>query len=249
MDLAGQGAVVTGAGQGIGRATALLLAQRGANVCVVDLNAGTAEETAAQIRDLGRQAVVCQTDVTDSAQVRAMVQRAIEALGQVHIFVNNVGWTRYTKFLEEDEAYWDRVLAINLKSQILCCHAILPHMIERQYGRIVNVSSDAGRLGVVNETVYSAAKAGVIGLTKALAREFARYNVLVNCIAPGSADTPLLHEMFTPEQIAERTKVVPLRRPAQPEEVAEGIVFMASPAARYITGQVLSVSGGVSMIG
>lgn len=249
MDLVGQGAIVTGAGQGIGRATALLLAQRGANVCVVDLNARTAEETAGQVRALGRTALVCQTDVTDRAQVRAMVEQAIAGLGQVHILVNNVGWTRYTRFLEEDEAYWDRILAVNLKSQILCCHAVLPHMIEQKFGRIVNVASDAGRIGVVNETVYSAAKAGVMALTKALAREFARYNILVNCISPGSADTPLLHEMFTEEEIRERTKVVPLRRPAQPEEVAEAIVFMASPAARYITGQVLSVSGGVTMIG
>lgn len=249
MDLAEQGAIVTGAGQGIGRATALLLAQRGAKVCVVDLNAGTAEETAAQIRALGRTALACQTDVTDRAQVRAMVERAIAGLGQVHIMVNNVGWTRYTKFLDEDEAYWDRVLAVNLKSQILCCHAVLPHMVEQKYGRIVNVASDAGRIGVVNETVYSAAKAGVMAMTKALAREFARYNVLVNCISPGSADTPLLHEMFTDEEIRERTKVVPLRRPAQPEEVGEAIVFLVSPAARYITGQVLSVSGGVTMIG
>ncbi|MBI4505916.1 MAG: SDR family NAD(P)-dependent oxidoreductase, partial [Chloroflexi bacterium] len=126
MDMAEQSAIVTGAGRGIGRATALLLAQRGANVCVVDLDAVTAEETAAQIRALGRTALACQTDVTDRAQVRAMVERAIAGLGQVHIMVNNVGWTRYTKFLEEDEAYWDRVLAVNLKSQILCCHAVLP---------------------------------------------------------------------------------------------------------------------------
>lgn len=249
MDLAGQGAIVTGSGQGIGRATALLLAQRGANVCVVDLNRETAEETGAQVRALGRSAVVCHTDVADRAQVVGMVQQAIAALGQVHILVNNVGWTRYTRFLEEDEAYWDRVLAINLKSQILCSHALLPHMIERQYGRIVNVASDAGRVGVVNETVYSAAKGGVLGLTKALAAEFARYNVLVNCVSPGSADTPLLRQMFTPEQIQERAKPILLRRPAQPEEIAEAIVFFVSPAARYITGQILSVSGGITRIG
>lgn len=247
MNLAGKVALVTGAGQGIGRAIALKLAALEADLALVDLNPATVQETAAEIEKLGRRALALQADVSRKPEVDQAVQRVLEVFGRVDILVNNAGWTKYTPFLQETEEYWDRVMAVNLKGTILCSRAVLEAMIKQGGGKIINIASDAGRVGAANEAVYSACKAGVIGFTRALAREIAGHNIRVNCVSPGTTDTPLVHQMFTPEELAKRTRPIPLGRLGQPEDIAAAVAFFASDAADYITGQVLSVSGGITM--
>jgi 2-hydroxycyclohexanecarboxyl-CoA dehydrogenase len=189
-------------------------------------------------------------DVTDAQAVRAMTARAIEALGRVDILVSNAGWDQAAPFLETREELWDKVIAINYRGHLAVTHAVLPAMIERGYGRIVTVASDAGRVGSSGEVVYSGAKGAVIAFTKAVAREVARHGINVNCVAPGLVDTPLLtgitegHENLMGAII----RSIPLRRTGAPAEVAAAICFFASADADYITGQTLSVNGGLTMI-
>jgi 2-hydroxycyclohexanecarboxyl-CoA dehydrogenase len=176
----------------------------------------------------------------------------VQQVGPIDVLVNNAGWDRVQRFVDSDEAFWDRVLAINLKGQIACAHAVLPGMIERQQGRIICVASDAGRVGSSGEVVYSAAKGGVIAFTKAVAREVARFNICVNAVAPGPADTPFL-KIFSEDPSNERiveamVRATPLRRLAQPVDVAGVIAFLASDDAAFMTGQTVSVSGGLTML-
>jgi 2-hydroxycyclohexanecarboxyl-CoA dehydrogenase len=240
-------AIVTGAGSGIGRATAQRLARDGLAVAVADVNRAAAEETAAAI---GERALAVEVDVSDAAAVRRMVADAEAFLGSVDLLVNNAGWDRIGPFIDSDEDLWDKLLAVNLKGQIACSHAVLPGMIDRRSGRIVCVASDAGRVGSSGEVVYSAAKGGVIAFTKALAREVARHGIRVNCVAPGPTDTPFLQGFAAGnERILEAmTKATPLRRLAQPDEIAAAISFLASDDAAFITGQTLSVNGGLNML-
>jgi 2-hydroxycyclohexanecarboxyl-CoA dehydrogenase len=176
----------------------------------------------------------------------------VEQVGPVDVLVNNAGWDHIARFVDTDEAFWDRVLAINLKGQIACAHAVLPGMIERKSGRIICVASDAGRVGSSGEVVYSAAKGGVIAFSKGLAREVARYGICVNAVAPGPADTPFL-KIFSEDPANERiveamVRATPLRRLAQPDDVAGVIAFLASDDAAFMTGQTVSVSGGLTML-
>lgn len=251
MRLTERVAVVTGGARGIGRGIARALAADGARAVLLDLNEAEAREAASEIQKAGGEAMALRADVTARAQVEAAVGEVLARYGTVHILVNNAGWDRPMPFIETTEEFWDRILAINLKSQIICTRAVLDAMIKQGYGKIVNIASDAGRVGSTGEAVYSAAKGGVIAFTKTLARELARHRINVNCISPGPAETPLFEEEFTkgkPGLAEALKKAIPWGRLARPEDIARAVVFLASDEAEYITGQTLSVSGGLTMI-
>ncbi|HET7421639.1 MAG TPA: SDR family NAD(P)-dependent oxidoreductase [Candidatus Dormibacteraeota bacterium] len=239
-------AIVTGAASGIGRATALGLAREGATVVVADIDEAGAGRVANEIGNAHARRV----DVTDAEQARTLAGTVVRELGRIDILVSNAGWDRAMPFVETDEAFWDRVIAINYRGHLAMTHAVVPHMIERGWGRIVTVASDAGRVGSTGEVVYSGAKGAVIAFTKGLAREVARHGVNVNCVAPGLTDTPLLAGMTEGAEklMAAIVRSIPLGRVGRPEEVARAILFFASPDADYITGQTLSVNGGLTMV-
>lgn len=240
--------VVTGGASGIGRATADALAVAGAEVFVGDLDEVGARVTCDQIRDAGGRATSLPLDVTDAGSVEAFAGMVAASAERVHALVNCVGWDRYELFLDNTPEYWEQVVQINYLGMLRVTRAFLPGMVEARDGKIVNVASDAGRVGSLGETVYAGAKAGVIGFTKSLAREMARHRINVNCICPGPTDTPLFRAL--PEKMqAALEQAIPFRRLAQPREVADAIVFFAGPGADFITGQVLSVSGGLTMNG
>jgi 2-hydroxycyclohexanecarboxyl-CoA dehydrogenase len=240
-------AFVTGAGRGIGRAIALRLAHEGAKVAVTDLDEATAASTAGEI---GAAAIACRVDVADPSSVRGAVAEAERRLGPIDVLVNNAGWDRAEPFLESSEETWDRILAINLKGVLHCVKAILPGMVERGRGRIVSISSDAGRVGSSGEAVYAAAKAGIIGFSKTLAREVARQRINVNVVCPGPTDTQLFADVMAGnEKLAEGLKrAIPFGRIGHPEDIAAAVAFLASDDAAFVTGQTLSVSGGLTMI-
>ena len=246
-------ALVTGGSRGIGRAICLRLATEGAKVAVVDILEQEAAQTAEEIKAKGAQALALKTDVTQLDQVRACVQKIKDTWGAVDILVNNAGWDKVESFVDSQPETWDKVIAINLKGPINFCHAVIPQMIERGAGKIITISSDAGRVGSTGEAVYSACKAGVIGFSKTLARELARSKINVNVVCPGPTDTALLKQVTAGERgariIEAMTKAVPFRRLGQPEEIANAVAFFASPDADFVTGQVLSVSGGLTMVG
>ncbi|MEW6272902.1 MAG: 3-oxoacyl-ACP reductase family protein [Thermodesulfobacteriota bacterium] len=244
--LTGKVALVTGAGSGIGRAIALRLAREGMRVAVSDLDEQAAKAVA---REAGQGALALRLDVTDEAGVRAAVARLEAELGGIDVLVNNAGWDKVEPFVESRVETWDRLIAINLKGPLLCAHAVLPGMIARGGGRIVSIASDAGRVGSSGEAVYSAAKAGVIGFSKTLAREVARHGVLVNAVCPGPTDTPLFQGIAqdNPKLGQALARAVPLGRLGRPEDVAGAVAFLASDDAAYVTGQTLSVSGGLTM--
>ncbi len=249
MKLQGKVAIVTGGAQGIGKAISKRLAQDGASVAIFDLKAEGGEATA---KEIGNAAIFLKTDCTKKSEVDANVAKVVEKFGKVDILVNNIGWALPTFFTEEDEAYWDKVIAVNSKTQLLVTQAVLKDMTKRkggQGGKIINLSSDAGRVGQMQGVVYSLCKAGVIGFTKGLAREVARYQISVNCVCPGPTDTQLFEEAITPKIKEAFSQIIPFKRIAKPEEIAAGVAFFASPDADYVTGQVLSVSGGLTMAG
>lgn len=246
-------ALVTGGGRGIGRAICLRLAEEGARVAVVDILMAEAEQVAADITKNGGQAITIKTDVTNLDEVRACVQQVTDTWGRVDVLVNNAGWDKLEPFVESKPETWEKVIAINLKGPIGFCHAVVPQMIARQSGKIISISSDAGRVGSTGESVYSGCKAGIIGFSKTLARELARAKVNVNVVCPGPTETPLLKGITGGEKGAKvidaMTRAVPFRRLGQPEEIAAAVAFFASPDADFVTGQVLSVSGGLTMAG
>jgi 2-hydroxycyclohexanecarboxyl-CoA dehydrogenase len=240
--------LVTGGASGIGMATVRGFAALGADVLVADVNASRGEEVAAQVRAEKGKAELVRVDVTDVASIRACRDAVLGSRGRLDVLANVAGWGHIQPFVENDDAFIDKVLALNLRGPIEMARAFFASMIERKGGRIVNVSSDAGRVGSLGESVYSAAKGGVIAFSKSLAREGARHGVLVNCVCPGPTDTPLLHSE-PPKFLEAFLKAIPLRRFAKPSEIADAILFLASSRADYVTGQVLSVNGGITMVG
>ena len=248
MTLKDKVAVVTGAASGIGRATALALADAGATVIVADINRDQGEATMATLRERGAKADFVPVDMTDAASIAAFAETVQQRHGAIDILVNGAGWGRTHPFWEGTPELWTQLTALNLVGPMTLVKALLPRMMERKSGRIVNIASDAGRVGSLGETVYAAAKGGLIAFTKSLARETARYGINVNCVCPGPTDTPLLAAV--PEGHLEAfKKAIPLRRFAQPKEVADAVVFFADDTSSYVTGQVLSVSGGLTMVG
>jgi 2-hydroxycyclohexanecarboxyl-CoA dehydrogenase len=244
-------ALVTGGGSGIGRAISLALAADGRALAVGDVGEEGAVATASTIEADGGRALALGLDVTERDSVTAGVGRAEEELGPVDILVNNAGWDELVPFLDTDEAFWDKMIEINFKGCLRVTRAILPGMVERGWGRVVNIGSDAGRVGSSNESVYSGAKGGVIAFTKTVAREVARSGVTANTVCPGPTRTPLLEGMAKGEEgkrlIASLERAVPMRRLGEPDDVAAAVAFLASEQAGYITGQTLSVSGGLTM--
>jgi len=246
LDLSGRIAVVTGAASGIGRAIALTLADAGATVAAVDRNAAGVRETVA---DLGGLSTPHVADLTDPAAIAALRDEVVRAHRAPDVLVNAAGWDRIEPFLDNDDQLWQDLTAINLLGPVRVSHAFLkPIIAAGTPARIINIASDAGRVGSLGETVYSGAKGGLIAFTKSLARETARYNINVNCVCPGPTETPLLFAV--PEKHLEAfKKAIPFRRFGKPSEIADAVVFFASDRASYITGQVLSVSGGLTMSG
>jgi 2-hydroxycyclohexanecarboxyl-CoA dehydrogenase len=237
-------AIVTGAGQGIGRGIATKLAAEGATVVVTDINETTAKETAAEIGGLG-----LATDVTSRESVAGMVEQVLEQFGRIDVLVNNAGWDKVGPFVDSDPADWDRIVQINLYGVLNTSKAVLPVMAAQGSGSVVNLASDAGRVGSSGEAVYSAAKGGVIAFTKATAREMARHQVTANCVCPGPTDTALFASVGgdNPKLRDALTKAIPLRRLGQPADLANAVAFLASDEAAFITGQTVSVSGGLTM--
>ncbi|ART56442.1 2-hydroxycyclohexanecarboxyl-CoA dehydrogenase [Acidovorax carolinensis] len=250
----GKTVIVTGGGGGIGGATCRRLASEGAKVAVFDMNLDAAEKVAADIRGNGGQAAAFACDITDRAQVDAAVAAAQTQLGPIAVLVNNAGWDVFKPFLKTVPAEWEKLIAINLTGALHMLHAVLPGMVERKYGRIVNVASDAARGGSSGEAVYSACKGGLVALSKTLAREHARQSITVNVVCPGPTDTALLAGVAEgardPAKLIEAFKsAIPLGRLGQGDDLASAIAFFGSDDAGFVTGQVLSVSGGLTMHG
>jgi 2-hydroxycyclohexanecarboxyl-CoA dehydrogenase len=253
MDLQGKVALISGGGGGIGRAVALGLARAGANTAIADIAKDNAEKVKREVEALGVEAMACAVDLTKKVDVDRMVADMITRFRQIDVLVNCQGWDRLEPFVESDEETWEKLLAINFKSVLYTCRAVLPNMISHGGGKVVNISSDAGRVGSSWEAVYAGAKGAVIAFSKTIAREVARYKINVNVVCPGLTETPLLQAVRSQSEqtakiIDSVTKATPFRRPAQPEEIAEAVAFLTSPAASFITGQTLSVSGGLTMV-
>ncbi len=245
--LAGQAAIVTGAARGIGRAIAVALAREGAAVVVnYREQAEAAAGVVRTIRELGADAVAVRADVTDPAAARSLVASAIDRWGRLDILVNNAGVAMYRLLLDMSVDEWDAVMAVHLRGAFNCSQAALPHMIRAGRGRIINISSVWGQVGAANEVAYSTAKAGLIGFTRALAKEVSRAGITVNAVAPGAIETDMLAGL-SGEELAELADSIPLGRLGRPEEVAAAVVYLASPAAAYLTGQVISPNGGMAM--
>jgi 2-hydroxycyclohexanecarboxyl-CoA dehydrogenase len=243
-------AVVTGAASGIGRAIALAMGHEGARVAALDLDGDGAAAVAREIAGTGGEAHAWPVDVADAARVTAVVGEVVARWSTVHILVNCAGWDRPIPFVETTPEFWDKILAINLRGPIALTRAVLPAMIAQGYGKIVSIASDAGRVGSTGEAVYSAAKGGLIAFTKTIARETARHHINVNCVCPGPSDTPLFQKEFagpSPKLAESLKRVIPWGRLGTPEDIAPAVVFLASDDAGYITGQTLSVSGGLTM--
>jgi 2-hydroxycyclohexanecarboxyl-CoA dehydrogenase len=251
--MAGRVALVTGGARGIGRAIVLALAADGHAVAVADILDDDAAATVAEVDRNGGRALQVHLDVTDSESVSGAVGQVAEQLGPIEIVVNNAGWDDLRPFVETDEMFWDRVIDINYKGCLRVTHATLPGMVERGFGRVVNIGSDAGRVGSSLESVYAGAKGAVIAFTKTIARETARNGVTANTVCPGPTRTPLIEQLIERAEgdaekiIGAMTRAVPMKRLAEPEEIAGPVAFLASDAAGFVTGQTLSVSGGLTM--
>jgi len=252
MRLEGKSALITGASRGIGKAIALRFAQEGCDVAINYVaegardNAADAAQVAEQVRAAGRQALCTEADVTHLEEVEQMIREVIGSLGKLDILVCNAGITRDKTLKKLEKADWDAVIAVNLTGAFHCARAAIDHMRERQFGRIILMSSMVGQTGNIGQTNYAASKAGLIGFAKALAREVARRGITVNALAPGFIDTEMTQAI--PEDVAARiVESIPMQAMGLPEDVANAVAFLASDEARYITGHVLSVNGGLYM--
>jgi 2-hydroxycyclohexanecarboxyl-CoA dehydrogenase len=242
FSLKGKVAVVTGSGSGIGRAIAQRLAQEGAAVGVWDLNGDSAAETARLIEAEGGKAVAVTADCSDAVQIKAAADKTRAAFGPVNILVNNAGMAPFTKYLEISDELWDKVIAVNLKGPHLCIREMLPAMLEAGWGRVINITSSSTQSGSFAQGHYVASKGGLLGLTKALALEYAPSGVTFNMVPPGFIDTPMLRG--SPVDVDQFAQSTPMKRPGRPEEMAAACAYLASDDAGYITGQTISVNGG-----
>ena len=250
--MSGRIALVTGGGSGIGREICMALAGDGRRIAVADINFASALATAEAIDAGGGIAVAVAMDITSTDSVTSGHIEVVDELGPIEILVNCAGWDELMPFLDTDEAFWDRVIDINFKGMLRTTHASLPAMIEAGWGRMVNISSDAARVGSSLEAVYSGAKGGVISFTKTMAREVARRGITANIVCPGPTDTPLLDGIVEASDGGERVigamaRAVPMKRIGQPAEIASAVSYLTSEAAGFVTGQTLSVSGGLTM--
>lgn len=252
MALKGKTAIVTGGAQGIGRAIALRLARDGANVGILDINKDQASKTAEEIKKLGVGATAIECNVTDYPKVKEAVDKVHKEYGSIDILINNAGIDESRPFVDTDEALWDRILNVNYRSFLIVSHVCIPYMIEQKSGNIVSMGSDAGRIGAAGEVLYCGTKAAIMASSKALARELIRYNIRVNAVSPGPVHTDLwdqLHPGEKGQKVTEAvTRVIPMRRLGTPEDVADVVAFFVGDDSRYLTGQVLSIDGGLTMI-
>ena len=262
LGLEGKTAIVTGGGSNIGRGIVLAFAEQGANVVIAELDESQGARVAKEANALGKgRGENIRTDVTDWDSVQAMVKQTLDKFGQVDILVNVVGWVKDDLFVRKPREDWEKEIARNFWSDINCTRAVLDHMIERKYGKIINISSDAARVGQLREVVYSGCKGAVISMTKSLARELSRYGINVNVICPGvvvpaSRDVTTSESMWTdemmkifgtPEALEKIAKGIPLGRLGTPDDIANAVLFLASDRANFITGQTISVDGGYTM--
>jgi len=239
-------AIITGGAQGIGRAIGLLLAQNGAHIVIADINDNQAGKTAQEIALLGRKSLAVKVDVSNFSEAENLGKTVFDAFGQIDILVNNAGITRDGIFLRMKEEEWDAVIAINLKSVFNCSKAVIRYMGKQRGGKIISIASVVGQIGNIGQANYAASKAGIIGFTKTLAREFASRGIMVNAVAPGFIETDMTRTL--PEKVREGfIGNIPLGRMGAPEEIAEAVLFLATDASNYITGQVINVNGGLYM--
>ena len=247
--------MLTGGGRGIGRTICLTMAREGAHLAVIDLDVAAAEDTAAEIRALGRRAIALKADVTKKDQVQAIVARTVEEFGRIDVLFNNVGILAVVSVLEMSEETWDRVMTVNTRGVFLCSQAVLPIMIEQRRGKIINMASQAGKEGSALTSAYASSKHAIIGFTQSLAKEVGRYNITVNAVCPGSVDTDMLDSIYFPlkAQLSGKSiedyrddfvRGIPMRRLARAEEIGYMAVFLASDEADYVTGSAMNVTGG-----
>ncbi|KJS32349.1 MAG: 2-hydroxycyclohexanecarboxyl-CoA dehydrogenase [Desulfatitalea sp. BRH_c12] len=252
FELNNKTALVTGGAQGIGKAISCALAKQGANVAIADIDEAIARQTADLINKEYGKAMAVQADITDIEKVKKAVATIKEQFGPVDILVNNAGWDRMIPFVKTTPEFWDKVIDINYKGMLNCVYSVIHDMIEKNHGKIINIGSDAARVGSSGEAVYAGAKGAIIAFSKSLAREVARNQITVNVICPGPTDTPLTQQMkdeseFATKVLSKMDKIIPLGRTGTPEEIGAAVVFFASKEADFITGQTLSVSGGLTM--
>jgi 3-oxoacyl-[acyl-carrier protein] reductase len=246
LSLEGRVALVTGSAQGIGRATALTLAEAGASIVLADIPRPKLDETVQEFQNLGHKVLKCVVDVTDPVTIQKMMEEIIAAWGKIDILVNNAGITKDNLVMRMKSEDWEAVLKVNLTGAFSCIRAALPAMVRQRYGRIINIASVVAQVGNVGQANYIASKAGIIGLTKAVAAEVARRNITVNAVAPGFISTAMTEGL--PAEIKEKMLgVIPLGRMGTAREVANGVLFLASEEASYITGHVLNINGGMYM--
>jgi len=249
MLLKGQVAMVTGAGQGIGKAIAIRFAREGADIAIVDINRNTAEATGREVRHLGCRAAVKVLDISDASAVQTAVSEVVEELAKLDVLVNNAGIEKRAAFLEITPADWQRQLDVNLSGTFYCMQAAAREMAKRQYGRIVNISSVAGLIGPIDLAAYGASKAGIVGLTRAAALDLADHGITVNAIAPGPIETELMLGAWSAEALRERPQHGAIARFGTVDEIANAVLFLAAPESSFITGITLSVDGGAVAAG